>query len=116
MTAPDNRGWMTNAACAYTNDPDLWFPDTDNTPIERIELAVGICNQVCPVRAQCAAHAIATRQRHGIAAGIQLTGATPRDNARKLIRHINTDPQPAEPAKPVKTVVAQSVTPIGQAA
>jgi WhiB family redox-sensing transcriptional regulator len=49
------REWMNEALCADADDPDIWFPDTEEDYHKRQEkkrLAIVICSS-CPVREPC---------------------------------------------------------------
>lgn len=77
------RVWMGQAPCAYSPDPDAWWPDNDHTP--GVTEAVDVCRFRCPVWEECAAYAIATEQCGGIAAGLLLGDAKCLDtNATRL--------------------------------
>jgi hypothetical protein len=63
-TAP-GLGWQVLAACAGTDDPDLFFPDRSDYPVE----ALAIC-QGCPVRRACRSHAFDQPERVGVWGGL----------------------------------------------
>jgi WhiB family redox-sensing transcriptional regulator len=61
--------WRDDAACAQT-DPDLFFPTGDNmTARAQAQQAKGICAG-CPVRRECLAWALETRQDQGVWGGM----------------------------------------------
>jgi WhiB family transcriptional regulator, redox-sensing transcriptional regulator len=64
------RDWMVSSACRGA-DPRLFFPDPDEHGYARAGLtarAKAICAH-CPVRGECLAYALATRQKHGVWGG-----------------------------------------------
>lgn len=68
---PD-QPWMASALCAQT-DPESFFPEKGGSVRE----AKRICNgdlkrgtPPCPVRAECLAYALQTRERFGIYGGL----------------------------------------------
>ena len=70
--------WMTDAACTTpTVDPDIFF----STHHDDVEAAKEICRP-CPVKMQCAAYALANREREGIYAGMDTK--TLRQEARRI--------------------------------
>jgi WhiB family redox-sensing transcriptional regulator len=63
--------WQLAAACREA-DPDLFFPpDSERGPrrVAREATAKAIC-QRCPVRRQCAAHALAAGESYGVWGGL----------------------------------------------
>ena len=63
------RDWRQSAACRSA-DPDLFFPVSASGPaISQIAKAKAICSE-CPVRRECLAFALTTRQVHGIWGGM----------------------------------------------
>ena len=67
--------WVQDALCAQV-DPDLFFPDSEDS--ERAQQAKAVCG-ACEVRAQCLGYALRTNEQRGI-----WGGASPRDRARML--------------------------------
>lgn len=71
MDRPEPGAWADQGACR-DRDPDLMFPDGDegSPAFERqAEQARAVCGW-CPVRAQCAAHAIAVGEPDGMWGGL----------------------------------------------
>jgi WhiB family transcriptional regulator, redox-sensing transcriptional regulator len=70
VSPPLRRGlagpWARQALCAQA-DPDAWFPDKGQADLARA--AAKVCAH-CPVAAECLAHALATREPHGIWGGL----------------------------------------------
>ena len=61
--------WRSAAACRSA-DPDLFFPiSAFGQALEQVAEAKAICAR-CPVRRQCLAFALRTRQAHGIWGGM----------------------------------------------
>jgi WhiB family redox-sensing transcriptional regulator len=61
--------WRHNAAC-LDEDPELFFPiGTTGPAVEQAERAKAVC-RTCPVKAQCLAWAVETRQDAGIWGGM----------------------------------------------
>lgn len=81
--------WQLRAACRGT-DPEVFFhPDGERGPARsaRERAAKAIC-VTCPVRRQCAAHALAVREPYGVWGGLSeddreemLTGLRPLRSA-----------------------------------
>jgi WhiB family transcriptional regulator, redox-sensing transcriptional regulator len=68
--------WRDRAACAAAGvDPEWFFPE----PGQRATRARRICAR-CPVASACLADALATREEHGIRAGLT---AHERDQLRR---------------------------------
>ena len=68
ITIPD-RDWRQLAACRHA-DPELFFPVSASGPsLDQITQAKAICAG-CPVRRQCLAFALDTRQNHGVWGGM----------------------------------------------
>ena len=62
-------GWRSAAACRSA-DPDLFFPiSASGRAPEQVAEAKAICAR-CPVRRQCLAFALHTRQAYGIWGGM----------------------------------------------
>jgi WhiB family transcriptional regulator, redox-sensing transcriptional regulator len=79
VTMPD-RDWQQLAACRHA-DPELFFPLSASGPsLDQITQAKAICAG-CPVRRQCLAFALDTRQKHGVWGGMSEEERRPR--ARK---------------------------------
>lgn len=62
IAALEERG---PAACEDALDADAWWPG----PRSDVASVVMVC-RVCPVRAECAAYAIAAREREGVWGGL----------------------------------------------
>ena len=75
----DPPAWHALARCRGA-DPNLFFPETKAHPAT----AVALC-RVCPVIAECAAHADAVPERYGIWAG---KGSRARERGRRRPRVI----------------------------
>jgi WhiB family redox-sensing transcriptional regulator len=59
------RDWRLRAACRRA-DPELFFPVSQSGPsLDQVTQAKAICAG-CPVRQQCLAFALDTRQDHGV--------------------------------------------------
>ncbi len=69
-----DEGWRENTLCAQT-DPEVFFPKKGSSSAE----AKRICD-VCDVRAQCLAFALANSERFGIWGGLSVRE---RDRLRK---------------------------------
>jgi len=68
ITIP-GRDWRLLAACRHA-DPELFFPvSASGPPLDQITQAKAIC-ACCPVRRQCLAFALDTRQDHGVWGGM----------------------------------------------
>jgi WhiB family transcriptional regulator, redox-sensing transcriptional regulator len=64
-----DRKWRSAAACRSA-DPELFFPiSAVGKALEQVAEAKAICAR-CPVRRQCLAFALRTRQAHGIWGGL----------------------------------------------
>lgn len=73
--------WASQALCAQA-DPYLFYSDSPNA----IAQAKAICRR-CPVRSECLAHAIKTREDYGVWGGLD------RDERRRLKRSEPRHPQ-----------------------
>jgi len=63
------RDWRSAAAC-QSADPELFFPvSAFGQALKQVAEAKAICAR-CPVRRQCLAFALRTRQAHGIWGGL----------------------------------------------
>jgi WhiB family transcriptional regulator, redox-sensing transcriptional regulator len=68
ITIP-GRDWRLLAACSRA-DPELFFPVSRSGPsLDQVTQAKAICAG-CPVRQQCLAFALDTRQDHGVWGGM----------------------------------------------
>jgi WhiB family transcriptional regulator, redox-sensing transcriptional regulator len=77
LTAEED--WRSAAAC-WSADPDLFFPvSAFGKALEQVAQAKAICAR-CPVRRQCLAFALRTRQVHGVWGG---TSEEERDFIRR---------------------------------
>ena len=66
----DTRSRWRSAAACQSCDPDLFFPLSSSGPaVEQIARAKEICAR-CPVRRECLAFALRTRQAHGVWGGL----------------------------------------------
>ena len=112
ITIPD-RDWRQLAACRHA-DPDLFFPVSASGPsLDQITQANAICAH-CPVRRQCLAFALDTRQNYGVWGGMSeqecgpghgrhlkaiqaatLTAEPPRRLPRRLARPTHPTPPTA---------------------
>ena len=70
----DERPWAAYAACR-TEDPDLFFPDSDGST----DQAVRICRG-CPVLSECRDWALSTRVKYGV------WGAMTERERRRVLR------------------------------
>src|SRR5271163_344740 len=76
ITTP-SRDWRQLAACRPA-DPELFFPVSASGPsLDQITQAKAICAG-CPVRQQCLAFALDTRQNHGVWGGMSEEERRPR--------------------------------------
>ncbi|WP_202551109.1 WhiB family transcriptional regulator [Streptomyces sp. SID8352] len=85
MAQPDGgggviAGWWARAACAGT-DPDAFYADGPDSHNQRT-LAQQVC-AACPVRAECAAHAIQTGENWGMWGGM-----TQKELRRRRLRGV----------------------------
>jgi WhiB family redox-sensing transcriptional regulator len=63
------RFWRQVAACRFI-EPELFFPlSTSGPALEEVAEAKAVCAR-CPVRRECLAFALTTRQAHGIWGGL----------------------------------------------
>lgn len=72
---PDSQGWRDRAECADRRYRADWWHPRDDRSYER---ARSVCER-CPVQVECAEHAIARREPHGMWGG--LTPAERRSDA-----------------------------------
>jgi WhiB family transcriptional regulator, redox-sensing transcriptional regulator len=78
ITIP-GRDWRLLAACRHA-DPELFFPVSASGPsLDQVTQAKAICAR-CPVRQQCLAFALNTRQDHGVWGGTSEEERRPRGN------------------------------------
>src|SRR5260370_12675014 len=69
MITMPGRDWRLLAACRHA-DPEVFFPACASGPsLDQITQAKAICAG-CPVRRQCLAFALDTRQNHGVRGGM----------------------------------------------
>ena len=66
-----NQAWRLRAACAGRS-PNLWFPEGGAGNSKATQEALAICRS-CPVRTECAEHALTQPEHHGIWGGITET-------------------------------------------
>ena len=66
-----SHGWRDRAAC-LGSDPEIWFPYDNDRQAQRE--AAAICKTICPVQAECLAHAIAVGEQYGIFGGLTASG------------------------------------------
>lgn len=57
--------WRLAAACRDHKQPDWWFPEKGESPLN----AIAVCAR-CPVREECLAHALKTGEQYGIWGGL----------------------------------------------
>lgn len=69
MTAIDETDWRARGACSSA-DPDLFFPISAHGASRRQEQRAKAVCAACPVRAECLAFAVETRQVHGVWGGL----------------------------------------------
>ena len=62
-----NQAWRTQAAC-IGRSPSLWFPEGGAGNSSATQEALKVCSS-CPVRTQCAEHALTQPEHHGIWGG-----------------------------------------------
>ena len=80
-TAMPGRDWRLLAACRHA-DPELFFPVSVSGPsLDQLTQAKAICAG-CPVRRQCLAFALDTRQDHGVWGGTSEEERRPRAGKR----------------------------------
>jgi hypothetical protein len=65
----DLAPWRDDAACAHDEDPDRWFPDSDD--VGGIAELQKVCYE-CPVRAKCAEYCLKAEVNHGVWAGFYI--------------------------------------------
>ena len=71
------QDWRLLAACRHA-DPELFFPVSASGPsLDQVTQAKAICAG-CPVRRQCLAFALDTRQDHGVWGGTSEEERRPR--------------------------------------
>lgn len=76
-----NVRWMEQAACKDCDDPDLFFPRSEDTEPRHGE-AVRICRQ-CPVWEQCREWGFRTKDEFAILGGMTSNQRTRIRNKRK---------------------------------
>lgn len=88
MSAAAIDDWREQAACAQDHYPDDWFPSRGRSTAPG-DAAKAICNDVCPVREQCLADALAqgVDKQFGIWGGM-----TARERRQILRRKLNLAP------------------------
>lgn len=65
----EEETWRSAAACRFT-EPDLFFPiSASGRALGQVAQAKAVCAG-CPVRRECLAFALRTRERHGIWGGL----------------------------------------------
>ncbi len=80
ITIP-GRDWRLLAACWHA-DPELFFPVSGSGPsLDQVTQAKVICAD-CPVRRQCLAFALDTRQEYGVWGGMSEEERRPRAGKR----------------------------------
>jgi hypothetical protein len=107
--------WRTSAACRG-EDPDLWFPLSDDVRWAlQIEQAKAICNR-CPVRGACLAAALreegARRDRYGIRGGLADTER--RQLRRRKDRGTGTTQRTLPPAATLTEALNRRATPTSE--
>ena len=69
LGADDRWDWRSLAACRSA-DPDLFFPvSTAGESVAQLAKAKAVCAR-CPVRRECLAFAVRTRQMYGVWGGM----------------------------------------------
>jgi WhiB family redox-sensing transcriptional regulator len=77
--------WRQLAACRHA-EPELFFPVFASGPsLDQITQAKAICAG-CPVRRQCLAFALDTRQDHGVWGGMSEERTPPTDTRKTSTR------------------------------
>lgn len=90
--AVGRTSWMSRSACRHT-DPELFFPAAPGTGAPgRAEEAKAVCAR-CPVRADCLAYALSTRQAYGV------WGGATEDERRVMLRRNRSVSPHADPAE-----------------
>jgi len=69
MTTTDDTDWRTHGAC-ISADPELFFPISSSGASRRQEKRAKAICAGCPVKAECLAFALETRQVHGVWGGL----------------------------------------------
>ena len=70
MSATDEAAdWRSRGAC-LSADPDLFFPISPGGASQRQEKRAKAVCATCPVKAECLAFAVETRQVHGVWGGL----------------------------------------------
>lgn len=64
INGADNASWMADGLCVDADNPDAWFPHPKHEAAAAKKLCAG-----CPVRAKCAAFAVADSTLEGIWGG-----------------------------------------------
>lgn len=92
-TSADRISWMSRSAC-WRADPELFFPAASRFAASgRAEGAKAVCAH-CPVRAECLAYALATRQMYGV------WGGATEDERRAMTRRNRRIPSRARQGRP----------------
>lgn len=92
ISEPSDKPWAPQAACKWT-PPGFMFPET---PGPQMVQALALCNgskedgtRPCPVRMECLAYAMRTKQEYGI------WGGTTETDRRNYKRHRRTTLAPS---------------------
>lgn len=65
LRGPETPRWAALAACRNIDDPDLFFPGRRDSPAAALAVCI-----VCPVRIDCARHALDTPEPFGVWGGL----------------------------------------------
>jgi WhiB family redox-sensing transcriptional regulator len=88
-TLPD----LPNAACAYTSNPDKFFPKNQKEFEDNSHLTLGLCGS-CIEREACLQFALDNDEEHGVWGGLSPAQreriAPKRERTSSRIRHIKT--------------------------
>lgn len=77
--------WTRHAACR-NEDPELFFPVTEEGPeASRVRVALRVCAS-CPVRVECRNYALGSDMRYGIWGGLTERQRAELRSARRAVR------------------------------
>jgi WhiB family transcriptional regulator, redox-sensing transcriptional regulator len=82
--------WMREGACRNAADPDAWFPERGEHGA-RIDEALRICREECPVRLACLSYALNSGERDGIWGGMTASARTRPSRRRRDVGQAGTD-------------------------
>lgn len=104
MTTHDNGDWRHRAACR-DEDPELFFPVSEQGPGARQAAeAKAVCSQ-CPVAAECLAWALETGQDNGVWGG---TSEAERRALQRREDRSSSSPAPGPVSDPESTPTRES--------